>query len=79
MNIALVQLGLLLFVVELSSGALLAQAKTQIEDNSCLNIDRNQIAWPSPESVLADLRFSTTTYDHRRLRSALFRGNLRCH
>ena len=44
--------------LEFFPGTLLAQAKTQVEDNSYLNIDRNQIAWPSPESVLADLRSS---------------------
>ena len=62
MNMALVQLGLLPFVVELWSGALLAPAKTQIEDNSYLNIDRNQIAWPSPSRCSRIYPLRTTTY-----------------
>ena len=64
MNIALARLDWLLFVVEFFPGTLLAQAKTQIEDNSYLNLnlDRNQIACrlPCPCSEIYALR--TTTY-----------------
>ena len=62
MDIALARLGLLLFVGQFFPGTLLAQAQTQIEDNSYLNIDRNQIAWPSPSRCSRIYPLRTTTY-----------------
>jgi hypothetical protein len=62
MNIALARLGWLLFVVGFFPGTLLAQAKPQIEDNFYLNIDRNQIDWPSPSPCSQTYALRTTTY-----------------